>query len=540
MTPAPNEPSKSDMDNSESTDGGATGAEGMRKRAGADASSEAASNTNGSEAGAHDHGHNHGHDHGSGAKKRKKPWFIRITTAWWFKLLPWTVVSVTPVAAFLAIPTITKHRYEQGTFTYFCVIFWGMWNALMLVYNFVMASLTEAGSVDKNYFAPHSPVTGKYLMVPPERPKSKVAEKKNKIAALAKEEGIEMADLSAEKLRDNNVLDEYDIKLFYAPRFCHICQLWKPPRSHHDSVTGKVYLRMDHFCPFTGNVIAVRNHGHFILMYFYAVIGLLYSLFHIAMILWTHTSVAKERNSWFSLFVSPQVTPQRNEAGSINLLEMLSFGERRYDSANIDLYNTAMFYFGQTLVQTLTAYRLEGSVMLAAAAIAVVENIYTLLGFFFTAFICFTIVFVFIVGACGGPVFYFIYNNVTALEYNVVRLNEYIEIAPQVYCPIGLQFYKQNTLLENYKQILGDNWLWRLILPVRGRIDVFRYGYEPPVSHEGVRQLHYRIQQFMSEGVQQPIRSYDELGITPTAMDLGDQDKDRVAAVDPETKQGSV
>ena len=74
MTPAPNEPSKSDMDNSESTDGGATGTEGMRKRAGAEASSEAASNTNGSEGGAHDHGHSHGHDHGSGAKKRKKPW----------------------------------------------------------------------------------------------------------------------------------------------------------------------------------------------------------------------------------------------------------------------------------------------------------------------------------------------------------------------------------------------------------------------------------------------------------------------------------
>lgn len=371
-------------------------------------------------------------------------------------------------------------------------------------------------------------------------PKSKVAEKANKMASLAKEEGIEMKDLSAEKLRDNNVLDEYDIKLFYAPRFCHICNVWKPPRSHHDSVTGKVYLRMDHFCPFTGNVIAIRNHGHFILMYFWAVMGLIYSAYHITMILWTHTTVAKENNPWFSLFVSPQVTPQRTDAGSINLLEMLSFGERRYDSANIDLYNTAMMYFGQTLVQTLTAYRLEGSVMLAAAAIAVVENVFVLLGFFFTCFICMTVVFIFVVGACGGPVFYFIANNVTALEYNVVRLNEYIEIAPQVYCPIGLQFYKQNTLLENYKQILGDNWLQRLILPVRGTIDVFRYGYEPPTSHEGVRQLHYRIQQFMSEGVQQPIRSYDELGITPTAMDLGDQDQERVAAVDPETKKGSV
>jgi len=173
--------------------------------------------------------------------------------------------------------------------------------------------------------------------------------------------------------------------------------------------------------------------------------------------------------------------------------------------------------------------------------LAIVENMVHMVGWFMTGFMFFACVFIVVVSACGGPVFYFISINVTALEYNVVRLNEYIEIAPQVYCPIGLQFYKQNTIFENYKQILGENWMWRLFLPIRGKVDVYRYGYEPPTSHAGVQQLHFRIQQFLQEGVQQPVKSYDELGITPTAMDLADGDRpDTRAAMDGQTKQGSV
>lgn len=32
------------------------------------------------------------------------------------------------------------------------------------------------------------------------------------------------------------------------PRYCRKCQAWKPPRAHHDSVTGRCVLRMDHYC----------------------------------------------------------------------------------------------------------------------------------------------------------------------------------------------------------------------------------------------------------------------------------------------------
>ena len=32
------------------------------------------------------------------------------------------------------------------------------------------------------------------------------------------------------------------------PRYCRKCQAWKPPRAHHDSMSGRCVLRMDHYC----------------------------------------------------------------------------------------------------------------------------------------------------------------------------------------------------------------------------------------------------------------------------------------------------
>ena len=32
------------------------------------------------------------------------------------------------------------------------------------------------------------------------------------------------------------------------PRYCRKCAAWKPPRAHHDSMSGRCVLRMDHYC----------------------------------------------------------------------------------------------------------------------------------------------------------------------------------------------------------------------------------------------------------------------------------------------------
>jgi hypothetical protein len=48
------------------------------------------------------------------------------------------------------------------------------------------------------------------------------------------------------------------------PRWCKTCMVYKPPRSHHCSITKKCVLKMDHYCPWFNNCIGHYNHGHFI------------------------------------------------------------------------------------------------------------------------------------------------------------------------------------------------------------------------------------------------------------------------------------
>ena len=50
-----------------------------------------------------------------------------------------------------------------------------------------------------------------------------------------------------------------------AKGWCHRCASYKPPRAHHDSVTNRCIVKMDHYCPWTNNAIGVKNHKFFIL-----------------------------------------------------------------------------------------------------------------------------------------------------------------------------------------------------------------------------------------------------------------------------------
>ncbi|KAL7568476.1 hypothetical protein ACA910_012186 [Epithemia clementina (nom. ined.)] len=60
---------------------------------------------------------------------------------------------------------------------------------------------------------------------------------------------------------------------------CHKCNdNYKPPRAHHDSVTGRCVVKFDHFCPWVGNAIGAMNHKFFCLFLFYTAITCLLSL----------------------------------------------------------------------------------------------------------------------------------------------------------------------------------------------------------------------------------------------------------------------
>jgi len=65
---------------------------------------------------------------------------------------------------------------------------------------------------------------------------------------------------------------------FYLPRWCKLCQHWKPPRSHHCREYNRCVLKLDHYCPWVYNAVGYRNHKFFILFLFYASLCLTYFL----------------------------------------------------------------------------------------------------------------------------------------------------------------------------------------------------------------------------------------------------------------------
>ncbi|KAF2862072.1 zf-DHHC-domain-containing protein [Piedraia hortae CBS 480.64] len=48
------------------------------------------------------------------------------------------------------------------------------------------------------------------------------------------------------------------------PLWCEACQTWKPDRAHHSRDAGRCILKMDHFCPWVGGVVAERSYNFFV------------------------------------------------------------------------------------------------------------------------------------------------------------------------------------------------------------------------------------------------------------------------------------
>lgn len=53
-------------------------------------------------------------------------------------------------------------------------------------------------------------------------------------------------------------------------RYCKVCNVWKPDRTHHCSACGRCVLNMDHHCPWINNCVGFFNRRFFLQLLLYA------------------------------------------------------------------------------------------------------------------------------------------------------------------------------------------------------------------------------------------------------------------------------
>ncbi|EJC98733.1 zf-DHHC-domain-containing protein [Fomitiporia mediterranea MF3/22] len=81
---------------------------------------------------------------------------------------------------------------------------------------------------------------------------------------------------------DTHSEEGYEVKpLSGRPRYCRMCDSYKPPRTHHCRQCRRCVLRMDHHCPWVNNCVGHFNYGHFIRFLFYVDVACSY---HFAMV----------------------------------------------------------------------------------------------------------------------------------------------------------------------------------------------------------------------------------------------------------------
>merc|ERR1719262_1752968 len=58
-------------------------------------------------------------------------------------------------------------------------------------------------------------------------------------------------------------------------RYCKMCNVWKPDRTHHCSICNRCILNMDHHCPWINNCVGFYNRKFFIQLLGYVYLSLI-------------------------------------------------------------------------------------------------------------------------------------------------------------------------------------------------------------------------------------------------------------------------
>eukprot|EP00747_Dinoflagellata_sp_TGD_P170613 gnl/TRDRNA2_/TRDRNA2_202624_c0_seq1.p1 gnl/TRDRNA2_/TRDRNA2_202624_c0~~gnl/TRDRNA2_/TRDRNA2_202624_c0_seq1.p1 ORF type:complete len:343 (+),score=25.29 gnl/TRDRNA2_/TRDRNA2_202624_c0_seq1:101-1030(+) len=202
----------------------------------------------------------------------------------------------------------------------------------------------------------------------------------------------------------------------FAPRWCQYCRNWKPPRAHHSKQVGRCVLRMDHYCVTTENVVGARNHGHFVLMVAYGGFGLLYGLLMVIL------ALAAAWKPYWQLFERMRMLAARHGEGFI-----FSMGPLHCFTSLVG--GEVLIFVMVDFIALYLIHPLARHVRRASYGLTFIETI------------------------------------------SLSRDRGVIELPSGRQGAVPLGAFSRGSKFDNLRAILGPRWRWRLLCPVRGRMD---------------------------------------------------------------------
>lgn len=122
---------------------------------------------------------------------------------------------------------------------------------------------------------------------------------------------------------------------------CKTCGIMRPPRASHDRKTDRCILRFDHYCPFTGNAVGLRNY----LWFFSFIVCTTFSaLIFIAICLW-HVS-----------HLSARILDDSKDGFAPVVSEGIAFGKALVNGGILSLALAAYFAMAALFTGTLVGF----------------------------------------------------------------------------------------------------------------------------------------------------------------------------------------
>jgi hypothetical protein len=167
--------------------------------------------------------------------------FMKILSPVMFIGANFLIVTVAGLFLYLFIPEIAHH----SSLLYFTNIVFGLYLCVNIFFNYFACSFIAPGSPS------YCPDPGRIL-------------------------GEKVSVVDGRKIYQFSY--QLNVAPFVSYRYCSHCKAIKPPRCHHDSVTARCILNMDHYCPWMNTCVGYLNYRYFVLFLLYLQLGCWYVL----------------------------------------------------------------------------------------------------------------------------------------------------------------------------------------------------------------------------------------------------------------------